>query len=114
PLLSRAGAVWLLPAGKLAKSTGMAASLREYSSWGDAAWALGLACLVLLLLPAAGVPPAAVVVVAAAMALCSLAAKPWAEKQCGGVSGDVLGALIEGGETVLWGVLWLLRSSVMG
>jgi adenosylcobinamide-GDP ribazoletransferase len=48
------------------------------------------------------------------MALCSLAAKPWSEKQFGGVSGDVLGALIEGGETVLWGVLWLLRSSVMG
>ena len=114
PLLSRAGAVWLLSAGKLAKSTGMAASLREYSSWRDAAWALGLACLVLLLLPAAGVPPAAVVVLAAAMALCSLAAKPWAEKQFGGVSGDVLGALIEGGETVLWGVLWLLRLFVMG
>ncbi|AGT32579.1 cobalamin synthase [Geobacillus genomosp. 3] len=114
PLLSRAGAVWLLSAGKLAKPTGMAASLREYSSWRDAAWALGLACLVLLLLPAAGVPPAAVAALAAVMALCSLAAKPWAEKQFGGVTGDVLGALIEGGETVLWGVLWLLHSSVMG
>ncbi|OQP25126.1 MULTISPECIES: adenosylcobinamide-GDP ribazoletransferase [Geobacillus] len=114
PLLSRAGAVWLLSAGKLAKPTGMASALREYSSWRDAAWALGLTCLVLLLLPAAGVPLAVVAVLAAVMALCSLAAKPWAEKQFGGVSGDVLGAFIEGGETVLWGVIWLLHSSAMG
>lgn len=115
PLLSRSGAAWLLSVGKLAKPTGMAASVREYISWHDAVWALVLAFLALsLLLVFGGVPVWTSAALAVAMALLALGAKPWVEKQFGGVTGDVLGALIEGGETLLWGVVWLLHSSAMG
>jgi len=115
PLLSRTGAAWMLCVGKLAKPTGMAASVREYSSWRDAVLSLALAFLALSLLSVFGgvhVWMSAALVMA--MALLALAAKPWAEKQFGGVTGDVLGALIEGGETLLWSVVWLLHSSAMG
>ncbi|WPZ17230.1 adenosylcobinamide-GDP ribazoletransferase [Geobacillus subterraneus] len=115
PLLSRTGAAWLLCVGKLAKPTGMAASVREYSSWRDAVWSLVLAFFSLSLLSSiGGVPVWISAALVMAMALLALAARPWAEKQFGGVTGDVLGALIEGGETLLWGVVWLLHSSVMG
>ncbi|OQP05975.1 adenosylcobinamide-GDP ribazoletransferase [Geobacillus sp. 46C-IIa] len=115
PLLSRTGAAWLLCVGKLAKPTGMAASVREYSSWRDAVLSLALAFLALSPLSVfGGVPVWMSAALVMAMALLALAAKPWAEKQFGGVTGDVLGALIEGGETLLWGVVWLLHSSAMG
>ncbi|KJE25836.1 cobalamin-5-phosphate synthase family protein [Geobacillus kaustophilus] len=115
PLLSRAGAAWLLSVGKLAKPTGMAAALGEYSSWHDAIWALGLAFVLLSLLCAStAISVQTGAALAAAAVVLAAAAKPWAGKQFGGITGDVLGAFIEGGETLLWGVIWLLHSSAMG
>ncbi|KPD00903.1 Cobalamin synthase [Geobacillus sp. BCO2] len=89
--------------------------LREYSSCRDAIWALGLAfCIAFASLcihrhfganrGGAGCRGCRV----------GGGGKAWAEKQFGGITGDVLGAFIEGGETVLWGVIWLLHSSAMG
>ncbi|KAF0994699.1 adenosylcobinamide-GDP ribazoletransferase [Geobacillus sp. TFV-3] len=115
PLLSRTGSALLLSVGKLAKPTGMAAALGEYSSWRDAIWALGLAFVLLSLLCAStAILVQTGVALAVAAVILAAAAKPWAEKQFGGITGDVLGAFIEGGETVLWGVIWLLHSSAMG
>ncbi|KYD25049.1 adenosylcobinamide-GDP ribazoletransferase [Geobacillus sp. B4113_201601] len=114
PCLSRAGAASLLVVAKLAKPTGMAASLREYSSWRDAVGALMAALFVLALLAAIGaVPLPTGLALLAATGLLVAAARRWAETQFGGITGDVLGAFIEGGETVLWGVIWLLHSSGM-
>lgn len=39
--------------------------------------------------------------------------KAFLEKQFGGISGDTLGATLEGGETVLWLVVWLLHLFAM-
>lgn len=40
--------------------------------------------------------------------------KAFIEKQFGGISGDTLGATLEGGETVLWLTLWLLHLFATG
>jgi adenosylcobinamide-GDP ribazoletransferase len=41
-------------------------------------------------------------------------AKTSFEKHFGGITGDTLGAFVEGAETWLWCLIWLLRSSVTG
>lgn len=44
----------------------------------------------------------------------AVVSKGFIEKQFGGISGDTLGATLEGGETILWFTLWLLHSFAMG
>lgn len=44
----------------------------------------------------------------------AIAALRWINKQFGGLTGDTLGAVLEGGETVLWFIVWLLHSFATG
>lgn len=102
PFLSRLGMTLLLLTAPLAKQTGMAAAFRQYVDhryvpiivmYGLIAF-LSRETLVLFL----------------ALMLFYVAARAFAVKQFGGITGDVLGAFIEGSETFLWLIIWLLHA----
>lgn len=105
PLFSRLGMTLLLLTTPLAKQTGMAAAFRQYVDhryvpiivmYGLIAF-LSRETLVLFL----------------ALMLFYVAARAFAVKQFGGITGDVLGAFIEGSETFLWLIIWLLHTFVI-
>ena len=105
PFLSRLGMTLLLLTAPLAKQTGMAAAFRQYVDhryvpiivmYGLIAF-LSRETLVLFL----------------ALMLFYVAARAFAVKQFGGITGDVLGAFIEGSETFLWLIIWLLHTFVI-
>lgn len=105
PFLSRLGMTLLLLTAPLAKQTGMAAAFRKYVDhryvpiivmYGLIAF-LSRETLVLFL----------------ALMLFYVAARAFAVKQFGGITGDVLGAFIEGSETFLWLIIWLLHTFVI-
>lgn len=105
PFLSRLGMTLLLLTAPLAKQTGMAAAFRQYVDhryvpiivmYGLVAF-LSRETLVLFL----------------ALMLFYVAARAFAVKQFGGITGDVLGAFIEGSETFLWLIIWLLHTFVI-
>lgn len=105
PFLSRLGMTLLLLTAPLAKQTGMAAAFRQYVDhryvpiivmYGLIAF-LSRETLVLFL----------------ALMLFYVAARAFAVKQFGGITGDVLGAFIEGSETFLWFIIWLLHTFVI-
>jgi adenosylcobinamide-GDP ribazoletransferase len=106
PFLSRTFMALLLLSTPLAKQTGMAAAFRMHISererWGISLWivvALFSSLSFLLFI---------------AMVFFFFLARSFIVKQFGGVTGDTLGAFIEGSETYLWFVMWLLHSFVMG
>jgi adenosylcobinamide-GDP ribazoletransferase len=115
PLLSRTGAAWLLVCGKPAKPTGMAAAFREYTSRMDGYVAMAIS---IVLLACICIMDASVIKNAGLLAVGTIVAAWLArasfEKQFGGITGDTLGAFVEGVETWLWCLIWLLRSSVTG
>jgi adenosylcobinamide-GDP ribazoletransferase len=115
PLLSRTGAAWLLVCGKPAKPTGMAAAFREHATRVDGyvAMVISIALLACICIIDASVIQNAGLLVGGTIAAAWLARTSF-EKQFGGITGDTLGAFVEGVETWLWCLIWLLRSSGTG
>lgn len=110
PLLSRIAMTWLLIYGKPAKQTGMAAAFREHIDRRDAyvAMAIGGCLLACVCIAAVSVFKTVVFLVGGTM-FAALVARLFFEKQFGGITGDTLGAFVEGVETWLWLMIWLLR-----
>lgn len=105
PLISRIGLTVLFNASNPAKKDGLAAYFKKLTDQKSlyismAVWsvlliiALGLLC---------GWPIALAFVFVSAIA--TLFYKKWCEKNFGGVTGDLLGAFVEGMELLLWGML---------
>ncbi|MGG6431392.1 adenosylcobinamide-GDP ribazoletransferase [Anoxybacillus sp. D401a] len=102
PLLSRLGMTLLLLTTPLAKKTGMAAAFRQHVDHRYVPFVIAYAFIVLL--------SDETIILFLALMLFYVVARAFAVKQFGGVTGDVLGAFIEGSETFLWFVMWLLHA----
>ncbi|QPA29887.1 adenosylcobinamide-GDP ribazoletransferase [Thermaerobacillus caldiproteolyticus] len=110
PLLSRGFMALLLIYGRLAKATGMAAAFREHVFKRDAYVVIAI-LLFWLVSISVGVPYVfeKLVMLTAGALVCFLGARSFCEKQFGGITGDMLGAFVEGVETWLWFIIWLLH-----
>jgi adenosylcobinamide-GDP ribazoletransferase len=114
PVLSRTAMAWLLIYGKPAKQTGMAAAFREHADRYDAHVAMIIgSCLLACLCAAHFSVLKTVIFLACGTIFAVFVARLFFEKQFGGITGDTLGAFVEGVETWLWCMIWLLRSYVM-
>lgn len=111
PFLARLLLGWQLLLGSFARQEGMAAALKPvkgptmqliYSCW-----------TVVALLSVLLVYPELLWLVAGA-GLFLILWQRWVHYQLGGMTGDTIGAGAEGGETILWGMLWLLLLFGMG
>ncbi|MFZ3588601.1 adenosylcobinamide-GDP ribazoletransferase [Bacillus sp. DJP31] len=108
PVLSRGMVVFMLIKGKLAKDTGLAAAFQK----GVSSHLFKVSALITLVIAASigfflhqiGVT----ILLLVASILFLIGFYSFCKKQFGGMNGDTLGALLEGGETFLWFVLWLL------
>ncbi|GCD82035.1 adenosylcobinamide-GDP ribazoletransferase [Parageobacillus thermoglucosidasius] len=110
PLLSRTAMTWLLIYGKPAKQTGMAAAFRKHIDRHDAhvAAAIGGCLLACVCIAAVSAFKTIVLLMCGTMGA-AFVARLFFEKQFGGITGDTLGAFVEGVETWLWLIVWLLR-----
>ncbi|HZG60330.1 MAG TPA: adenosylcobinamide-GDP ribazoletransferase [Anoxybacillus sp.] len=110
PFLSRSFMALLLIKGRLAKPDGMAAAFREHLNAVDG-WIIAV---VLLVIPLGLIAfdiyqlfSISLLVISAL--LCFIWSQSFYKKQFGGITGDTLGAFVEGVETWLWFTIWLLR-----
>ncbi|HHY71660.1 MAG TPA: adenosylcobinamide-GDP ribazoletransferase [Bacillus bacterium] len=111
PFLSRTAAAVLLVNGKPAKSTGMAAAYEGMLSKKDVFFIVAVVIAtsgVFVLFIKSLLCPITILLVGCL--LLYLFAKAFFSQQFGGITGDTLGALLEGEETFLWFILWLLYS----
>jgi adenosylcobinamide-GDP ribazoletransferase len=110
PFLSRSFMSMLLIKGRLAKPDGMAAAFREHVEAADRYFIVAALVAVLLGFCIFGIAQLFFISLLGISALiyflCSLL---FFEKQFGGITGDTLGAFVEGVETWLWFMIWLLR-----
>lgn len=101
--------------GKLAKQKGLAAFFKQGLERKDMSFhaigALILLCIFAFVELRMAFIAIILLLVATGFALIS---RSFIEKQFGGITGDTLGATVEGGETILWLTLWLLHSYAMG
>ncbi len=101
--------------GKLAKQDGMAAFFKKGLERNDVYF--HIIGVVIFLICIAWIDLSAVravfilFIVAVGFAIVS---KAFIERQFGGISGDTLGATLEGGETILWFTVWFLHLFGMG
>jgi adenosylcobinamide-GDP ribazoletransferase len=110
PFLSRSFMSLLLIQGRLAKPNGMAAAFREHINAVDGsiiAAVLVMIPLGLIALDIHQVFSISLLVISAF--ICFIWSKSFYKKQFGGITGDTLGAFVEGVETWLWFTIWLLR-----
>ncbi len=105
PLLSRFGMTLLLLTTPLAKQIGMAAAFRKHIDHRYVPFLVVYGFIALL--------SRETFVLFVALILFYVAARAFAMKQFGGITGDVLGAFIEGSETFLWLIIWLLHTFVI-
>ncbi|MCG3083487.1 adenosylcobinamide-GDP ribazoletransferase [Anoxybacillus sp. LAT_35] len=101
PLFSRFGMTLLLLTTPLAKQTGMAVAFRQHVDHRYAPFLVVYGLIALLSFET--------IVLFLSLMLYYVVARVFAIKQFGGMTGDVLGAFIEGSETCLWLVIWLLH-----
>jgi adenosylcobinamide-GDP ribazoletransferase len=107
PILTRWMVVWLLLKGKLAKETGLAASFQKGVS---PKTIKPITTMVFLLIVIIGFWQESLwilIAVVFAGLVYLLISFYFSKKQFGGITGDTLGATIEGGETFLWWIVWL-------
>ncbi|WP_027408641.1 adenosylcobinamide-GDP ribazoletransferase [Anoxybacteroides tepidamans] len=107
PFFSRAWMALLLASGRLAKPTGMAAAFREHLGRNDIFWLI--AALLLGTALVSLLRPLFAFILAAMAFVFFSGARVFYEKQFGGITGDMLGAFVEGAETWLWFIIWLLH-----
>ncbi|MBT2583027.1 adenosylcobinamide-GDP ribazoletransferase [Planococcus sp. ISL-109] len=105
PIISRIGLVVLFNTANPAKKDGLAAYFKNLTDHkllyiSMSAWSV---LMVLALLLICGWPIALAFVLASVVA--TVLYKKWCEKNFGGVTGDLLGAFVEGMELLLWGML---------
>jgi adenosylcobinamide-GDP ribazoletransferase len=107
PMLSRGFMALLLVYGRLAKPTGMAAAFREHVLKRDAYFVM--AALFASMSVAVSHLFLEMTLLTMGAFLCFFWARSFYEKQFGGITGDTLGAFVEGVETCLWFIIWLLH-----
>ncbi|MFC0271553.1 adenosylcobinamide-GDP ribazoletransferase [Metabacillus herbersteinensis] len=109
PFMTRLGMGALLLSAPLAKRSGMAFEFKKALSKGD--FGFYLVSYVLLIVLSVFLMPnqASFILAMVTIAIVfHLVARRFIQKSFGGTTGDTLGAYVEGKETFLWGVLWLL------
>ncbi|KFZ43876.1 adenosylcobinamide-GDP ribazoletransferase [Anoxybacillus flavithermus] len=102
PLFSRLGMTVLLLTTPLAKQTGMAATFRKHVDHRYVPFVVVYGLIAF--------SSCETFVLFVALISFYIVARAFAIKQFGGITGDVLGAFIEGSETLLWCVIWLLHT----
>lgn len=110
PFFSRSFMSLLLLYGKLAKPTGMAAAFREHVTKSEARFILLLVSIGIAVFTV--ICPVETMVLALGAVFSWISARAFYERQFGGITGDMLGAFVEGTEGWLWFLVWLLRSFV--
>jgi adenosylcobinamide-GDP ribazoletransferase len=111
PVLARGMMVLLLVSTPSATKTGMAASFKQHMKKWDT-WLT--VCFIFLLTAGSFLTWAFVIILVVASLLFLGVFRKMCMKQFNGITGDMLGAMVEGCETWLWFVLWLLAFFVTG
>jgi adenosylcobinamide-GDP ribazoletransferase len=110
PFLSRSFMALLLIKGRLAKSSGMAAAFREHLHSKDAFFII---CILFVVFFSFSVGEweqlFSISLLGISAFVCFICSNSFYEKQFGGITGDTLGAFVEGVETLLWFMIWLLH-----
>ncbi|TCP31257.1 cobalamin-5'-phosphate synthase [Scopulibacillus darangshiensis] len=110
PFLSRTVMGYVMIFTEPAKKNGLASFFKKAISARDSFFYLGYAIVLFILAMLCSQHLVfQVVVLMAAAVIFGLAAHRFISKQFGGITGDTLGATVEGGETWLWMILWLLH-----
>ncbi|KXG11100.1 adenosylcobinamide-GDP ribazoletransferase [Anoxybacillus rupiensis] len=111
PFFSRTFMALLLMAAPLAKPTGMAAAFREHVTGADQAFILSFFALTVAIF--GWFQPHLMFVLLIGVVLSFWMARTFYKQQFGGITGDMLGAFVEGTEAWLWFIIWLLHFFVM-
>jgi adenosylcobinamide-GDP ribazoletransferase len=115
PFMSRKAMVFLFTKGRLAKKEGLAFFFKQAIQLKDVNILYVFMIIFLLLIAFINVTAVTyTLLLIAVTALFGVASHFFIKRQFGGITGDTLGAFIEGVETFLWMSVWLLHYYVMG